>query len=40
MVAELVARWTARKPTAQSLEAELSELQTKMHRLFETVFTQ
>jgi [glutamine synthetase] adenylyltransferase / [glutamine synthetase]-adenylyl-L-tyrosine phosphorylase len=40
MVAELMTRWTAQKSTAKSLETDLSGLQTKMHRLFETVFVQ
>lgn len=40
MVAELMSRWTARKSTAASLEADLLALQTKMHRLFETIFAQ
>ncbi len=38
MVAELMTRWTVNKSTAKSLEADLNALQTKMHRLFETVF--
>jgi glutamate-ammonia-ligase adenylyltransferase len=40
MVAELMTRWTVQKSTAKSLETDLNGLQTKMHRLFETVFVQ
>ncbi len=40
MVAELMSRWTLQNSTAASLESDLLTLQTKMHRLFETVFAQ
>ncbi len=40
MVAELMTAWTVQKSTAKTLEADLNGLQTKMHRLFETVFVQ
>ncbi len=40
MLAELMTRWTVQKSTAKSLETDLSGFQTKMHRLFETVFVQ
>jgi glutamate-ammonia-ligase adenylyltransferase len=40
LVAQLLNRWTSRKSTADRLEKDLTELQAKMHRLFETVFAQ
>jgi [glutamine synthetase] adenylyltransferase / [glutamine synthetase]-adenylyl-L-tyrosine phosphorylase len=39
-IAELMNRWTTQQSTGESLETDLVALQTRMHRLFETVFTQ
>ncbi|MGH9584379.1 MAG: glutamine-synthetase adenylyltransferase, partial [Bryobacteraceae bacterium] len=38
MIAELMHRWTNERPSAESLEIELSALQTKMRLLFESIF--
>ncbi len=39
MIAGLMHRWTSQRPTASTLEAELLAWQSKLRRLFETVFT-
>ncbi len=38
MIAELMNCWTPQQSTEESLERDLAALQTKMHRLFESVF--
>jgi len=38
MIAELMHRWTSERPTAGTLQTELSALQAKMRRLFESIF--
>ena len=40
MIADLMNRWTSRRSSADNLEADLLLLQTKMRRLFDTVFEQ
>lgn len=39
MTAELMSRWITQKSDARSLEMDLLSLQTRMHRLFERVFS-
>ncbi len=38
MIAELMNRWSGQRLTAEHIETDLLTLQTKMHRLFESVF--
>jgi glutamate-ammonia-ligase adenylyltransferase len=40
MIAELMQRWTGRRIAAPSLDSDLLTLQTRMRRVFESVFTQ
>lgn len=40
MIAELLQRWTGKRLAAANLDAELLNLQTRMRRVFDTVFTQ
>ncbi len=40
MIASLMNRWTTRSSDESSLEPDLLALQSKMRRLFETVFAQ
>ena len=39
MIAELMQRWTGKRIAAPSLDADLLSLQTKMRRVFDSVFT-
>jgi len=38
MIAKLMNRWTGQRATADNLETNLADVQTKMRRLFDTVF--
>jgi len=40
MIAELMQRWTGKRIAATSLDSDLLTLQTRMRRVFESVFTQ
>jgi len=40
MIAELLQRWTGMPASAANLDSDLLALQTRMRRLFETIFTQ
>ena len=40
MIAELMQRWTGKRIAAPSLDSDLLTLQTRMRRVFESVFTQ
>ncbi len=40
MIAELMQRWTGKRIAATSLDTDLLNLQTRMRRVFESVFTQ
>jgi len=40
MIAELVQRWTGQRSSADDLDSDLLALQTKMRRVFDSVFTQ
>jgi glutamate-ammonia-ligase adenylyltransferase len=40
MIAELMQRWTGKRIAANGLDADLLSLQTRMRRVFESIFTQ
>ena len=39
MIAELVRRWTSRRPSASTVEAELNALRARMRKVFDAIFS-